>query len=125
MTIAEFDILNNHIGYGNPNAEIVFMGLEEACDHNTIPANYNYRFNYAGTEIDGLYDLRDFHADSGLFELNKWWTTNQNQSTWNIITFLISNLGNLNLNTPIQRKTNYRNSLGRHDQRTCLLEYYP
>lgn len=124
MTVEQFNILNNHIGYGNPNAEIVFMGLEEGCDLNTIPANYNYRFHYP-PHTSGLHDLGDFHIHSGLFELHRWWTTNNNQSTWNLITFIISNLNSLNLNTATLRKHYYRTSLGRNHQNTCLLEYYP
>ena len=56
MTIEQFNILNNHIGYGNPEAEIVFMGLEEGCQENNLEDNFSFISTGGGAMLDFLVD---------------------------------------------------------------------
>lgn len=78
MTIEQFNILNNHIGYGNPEAEIVFMGLEEGCKENNLEDNYHYRFN----NQNSLNELSEYHLNSPLDDMNQWFIEPRLQSTW-------------------------------------------
>ena len=124
MTEERFQALNNHIGYGNSEASIVFLSLEEACSSDIIEIHNNHDYRQAYANGDNLYDLHDFHNAAPLYELNRWWIEEKTQPLWNSISYLVLEITGQE-NTPITRKNYYRNQLGRINGETCLLEYYP
>lgn len=117
MTKTEFNILNNHIGYGNPNAEIVFMGLEEGSKAHNIRVNYTYRY----TNTTPLPSLSAFHLASPIPDMSDWFTLPKTQSTWGWYSkFMIHYLG-LAI-SPLDYQLLH---LGQSDDKTALLEFYP
>jgi hypothetical protein len=123
MKRIEFNILNNHIGYGNPNAEIVFVGLEEGCNEKTITPNYKYRIS-SGPK--GLVDLKSFHLKSGIKDLEKWFQPSfPIQSTWNLYSQFLLCYGGKTSPTTKDRRNYQINDLGSTKGNNALIEFYP
>jgi len=89
-----FKKLNSHLGYGNINSNIVFMGLEESAPSNYIKLadNHGYRCSYLNDDFglrkgypinpNGIEDLKLFHVSSPLLDMNQWFSLKKRQSTW-------------------------------------------
>jgi hypothetical protein len=124
MTTIEFNKLNNHIGYGNPNAEIVFMGLEEGCAAGTIAANYNYRFkNLTGSCLE---DLKAFHLKSTLGDMSKWFVgKGKMQRTWANYIKLLLNYSGVKSISPKSILNFQLKQLGQPSSNNALIEFYP
>ena len=117
MTREQFSILNNHLGYGNPNAEIIFIGLEEGCNINSISHNYKYRY----TNSNCLPALNNFHIDSPIADMKNWFILKKKQSTWSWYSKLMINYLKLTI-TPLDYQLSH---LGQSSDKTALLEFYP
>lgn len=91
MTEEQFEILDNHLGYGSTNPRFIIMGLEEgiagAGDHNDneenegiTQANYEHRY----TNINGrLLDLVNYHLGHPDPNERAWFGDNAKpQKTW-------------------------------------------
>lgn len=117
-TTHNFNTLNEFIGFGNPEAPIVFMGLEEGADELTIGANYRYRF----TRKVNCADVRAFHQHSGITSLSKWFVHGgKRQRTWgNCCKFLIELEG-----VKVSELEYQMNHLGKLDGTNALIELYP
>ena len=117
MTEAQFNILNNHIGYGNSNAEIVFIGLEEGCKKHTKGLNYTYRY----TNTNQLPTLSGFHLASPVADMSDWFALPKLQKTWGWYSKLMIHYLNIAI-SPLDYQLLH---LGQEEDRTALLEFYP
>jgi hypothetical protein len=123
MTPIEYNILNNHIGYGSYDCEIAFMGIEEGANAATLHGNYGYRFGAFGVPLGpGLRSLRTFHEHAPLADMNMWFLGGGVlQPTWrNYCKFMIAYGG-----LAISELDYQLNHLGVPDGNNALLEYYP
>jgi len=125
MTEQQFRILNNHIGYGNPQAEVVFIGLEEGCKHITLLDNYNYRF----ANNNELLDLSEFHIHSPVPDMNHWFgAATSSQSTWGQYCKLLlmrDGAPFINANDKFNKLNYQLNDLGSITGNSLLLELLP
>lgn len=127
MTITQFNILNSHIGYGNPDAKIVFLGLEEGANKKTISDNYSYRLISAPS---GVGCLKAFHLGAPtppLGDMSNWFSVPKLQPTWGHLSKLMLLRSGKSL-SKIKKldKIDYQvNFLGRSHSETLLIELLP
>ena len=123
MNKKEFNTLNQHLGYGSKEPEIIILGLEEGLDINTIQTNYQYRFNM--TNQNGLIDLNSFHSTAPLVNLNQWFIPKTKmQSTWRWYCKLFLH----HSKTPISKESllfYQKTMLGRTNSNHAIVEFYP
>lgn len=91
MTRDQFNILDNHLGYGSANPRYIIMGLEEGVagasvkktneeNERITQANYEHRFDTIDTR---LLDLVDYHLEHPDQNEQAWFGDNARpQKTW-------------------------------------------
>ena len=93
MNEEQFNLLDNHIGYGSSKPKFIIMGLEEGVagivsdkkgdshdqkqsnriqNESTILANYNQRTDILTKSPSNLLDLREYHVNHPSHEERSW-----------------------------------------------------
>lgn len=94
MTLQQFDLLDNHLGYGSTNPRFIIMGLEEGIakasnsfsddiNENITESNYQHRWETLINHHQPLLDLADYHLAHPDEAEQAWFGDNAKiQKTW-------------------------------------------
>ena len=148
MTEANFNLLDNHIGYGSSNPKFIIMGLEEGVagientskkedsddvknlkekkNKTTIEANYNQRTIILSRSRGNLLDLEKYHSKHPSPQERKWFIgRGKPQRTWQWYCKLLVGLKNNGVWENDKLLDYQLKNLGRENSDHAILEFFP
>ena len=147
MNEEQFNLLDNHIGYGSSKPKFIIMGLEEGVagivsdkkgdshdqkqsnriqNESTILANYNQRTDILSKSPSNLLDLREYHVNHPSNEERSWFQGDgKPQKTWQWYCKLLVGLNNNGVWENENLLKYQVEKLGRRSSDHSLLEFFP